>query len=270
MSEPRTSHPIVPREHGAWAVLFGSFLAGVGVAGRVTPAVILLLGGVILLTLANGPFTALFRRSGGRPSRAESRCALSWLLAYGSGAAACLAPLIGLYRMAFLLPFGLVAALFLVLRAFLVPRGKDRSLFGELVGVAGLTLSGPAAQAVAVDGIPPACALLWLLLFLFFVSGVFYVRMRIRVVLARRRGMIGATNPARRWCFVYHLMLLVVIPALAATQLIPWLVLLAFVPAVWRAAAGIRRQEVALNLKRLGWSEVGLAAAFVALLVFTF
>ncbi len=35
--------PIVPKEHGAWAVIYGAFLAGVGVAGQVTPPVILFL-----------------------------------------------------------------------------------------------------------------------------------------------------------------------------------------------------------------------------------
>jgi hypothetical protein len=43
--------------------------------------------------------------------------------------------------------------------------------------------------------------------------------------------------------------------------------LLAFAPAIWRAAAGLRSRDAALNLKRLGWSEVGLTAVFVVLLV---
>jgi hypothetical protein len=50
-------------------------------------------------------------------------------------------------------------------------------------------------------------------------------------------------------------------------HLIPWAVLLAFAPALWRAAAGLRRQDAMLNLKRLGWSEVGLTAVFVLLLI---
>jgi hypothetical protein len=172
--------------------------------------------------------------------------------------------------MIFLLPFGMAAALFFVLRAFLVREGEGRSLPGELLGTAGLTLVGPTAHAVTVGAAQPTGAVLWLLLFLFFVSGVFYVRMRIRVVLAQRRAKSDVPNPARRWCVLYHLLLLLVVPAIAASHLIPWLVLLAFAPALWRAAAGVRRQDASLNLKRLGWSEVGLTAAFVVLLVFSF
>jgi hypothetical protein len=269
MSQQRMGRPIIPKEHGAWAVLYGAFLAGVGVAGRVTLPTMLLLGGVTLLALANGPLAVLLRNPGVQPA-SDQRRIIGWLLAYGASAAACLAPLLVVYRMTFLVPFGMAAALFFVLRAFLVREGEDRSLPGELVGTAGLTLVGPTAHAVAVGAAQPTGAVLWLLLFLFFVSGVFYVRMRIRVVLSQRRGTADAPNPARRWCILYHLLLLLAVPALAAVQLIPWPVLLSFAPALWRAAAGLRRQDASLNLKRLGWSEVGLTAAFVVLLVFSF
>jgi hypothetical protein len=42
---------------------------------------------------------------------------------------------------------------------------------------------------------------------------------------------------------------------------------LAFAPALWRAAAGLRRRDATLNLRRLGWSEVGLTVAFVLILI---
>lgn len=65
MSEQIMGRPVIPKEHGAWAVLYGAFLAGVGVAGRVTLPVTLLLGGVTLLALANGPLTDLARTTAG-------------------------------------------------------------------------------------------------------------------------------------------------------------------------------------------------------------
>ena len=262
--------PVIPKEHGAWAVLYGAFLAGVGVAGRVTLPVTLLLGGVTLLALANGPLTALLRTVGGQAPPVQERRAFRWLVVYGIGAAACLAPLFALHRMTFLLPFGMAAALFFVLRAFLVRGGDDRSLPGELVGTAGLTLVGPTAHAVAVGNAQPAGAVLWLLLFLFFASGVFYVRMRIRAVLAQRKGLASVSSRARCWCLVYHALLLFLIPALAAGNLIPWAVLLAFGPTLWRAAAALRRRDATLNIRRLGWSEVGLTTAFVLLLIAAF
>ena len=267
MGEGPIGRPIVPREHGAWAVLYGAFVAGVGVAGRVTLPVFLLFGAVTFLAFANGPLVLILRSAGSRPPSKERTRAFFWFFAYASGAVMCLAPLLVIYHMTFLLPFATAAACFLILRAFFVRQGDDRSLPGELIGTAGLALVGPTAHAVAVNGAQPIGALLWLLLTLYFASGVFYVRMRIRRMLARRKGAQTVSNRARWSCLVYHMLLLVLIPALAAASLIPWAVLLAFAPALWRAAAGLRRQDATLNVRRLGWSEVGLTVVFVLILV---
>jgi hypothetical protein len=261
------ARPIVPKEHGAWAVLYGAFLAGVGVAGRLTVPVILLLGAATCLAFANGPLSLFLRSMGSRASLQERRRAFGWLLVYASGAFLCLAPLLVLYRMTFLIPFGMVAACFALLRAFLVREGDDRSLPGELVGTAGLTLIGPVAHAVAVTQVQPIGVVLWLLLALFFASGVFYVRMRIRLMIGHRKGTTTTSSPARWWCILYHLFLLLLVPALAAGNLIPWAILLAFAPAIWRAGVGLRSRDATLNLRRLGWSEVGLTAAFVLILI---
>ncbi|MFI5339351.1 MAG: hypothetical protein ACHQ7N_05890 [Candidatus Methylomirabilales bacterium] len=116
----------------------------------------------------------------------------------------------------------------------------------------------------------PISAVLWLLLFLFFASGVFYVRMRVHGLVAQRRGPTSGSNPARWPCVLYHALLIIVIPALFLARLVPWPALLAFAPALWRAAAGLNREETRLDLRRLGWSEVALASAFVILLIAAF
>jgi hypothetical protein len=245
--------PIIPKEHGAWAVLYGAFLAGVGVAGRVTLPSIFLLGAVTFLAFANGPLVLLLRSTANRPATGERRRAALWLVIYGIGALLCAAPLLTHYRMTFLVPFGMAAACFVGLRAFLVRENDDRTLAGEVIGAVGLTLVGPTAHAVAA-------------LVLFFVSGVFYVRARIRLTLAQRKGAPTVSRRARWSCLAYHVLLLFLVPALAAAGVVPWAILLAFAPALWRAAAGMRRRDTTLNLKRLGWSEVGLTAAFVLLI----
>lgn len=259
--------PIVPREHGVWAVVYGAFLAGIGVAGRVTLPVFLLLGVVTFLAFANGPLVLMLRSAGGRAPSTERGHAVFWFVAYAVGALGCAAPLLAVYRMTFLVPFAMAAACFLLLRAFLVREGEDRSLSGELVGTAGLALVAPTAHAVAANGAQPVGALLWLLLSLYFAGGVFYVRMRIRLMVAQRKGVTTVSSRARWSCLAYHALLLVLIPSLAAADVVPWAVLLAFAPALWRAAAGVRRQDTMLNVRRLGWSEVGLTVAFVGILI---
>lgn len=267
--------PVMPKEHGAWAVLYGSFLAGVGVSGRVTPAAVLLLVGVTAATFAHGSLAVLARSGADEARRDEARRerrrhALSWFLIYGGAAVLALAPLVAVFRMRFLFPFGAGAVLLFGVRTLLVRQREDRSLPGELLGVAGLTMAGPVAHAVAAGAVQPIGAVLWLLLFLFFASGVFCVRMRLHGLVARRRGEKAASNPAKWSCALYHVLLMVAVPALLLARVIPWPVLLAFAPALWRAAVGLGWDEARLDLRRLGWSEVALATLFVIVLVAAF
>jgi len=270
MTLPGLGRPIVPKEHGAWAVLYGAFLAGVGVAGQVTVPVLLFLAGITAAAFANGSLSILARSAPGQAQEGRRRHALAWFLTYAAVAAAALGPLLMVFRMSFLLPFGMGASFFLVLRAFLIREGDDRTLVGELVGAAGLTMVGAASHAVAVGGVQPIGAVLWLLLFLFFASGVFYVRMRIHGMIAQRKGVTSDANPAFWPCVLYHALLVVVVPVMFLLHIVPWPVLLAFAPALWRAGTGFHHETARLDVRRLGWSEVVVASAFVLLLIAAF
>jgi len=254
--------PILPREHGAWAVLYGSFLAGLGVAGRAGLPVALLVIGVTAAALASGPLGLLASPSVGATRRRQAR---QWLAVWGGLAAAALLPLLVVFRLTFLLPFGVAGAGLFALRGLLVRRRADRTLGAELLGAVGLTLVGPVTHAVAVGRLEPMALRLWLPLTLFFASGVFYIRMRIQEMLARRAGR--ASSPALRPCLAYHALLLVVAPVLAAAGLVPWATVPAFLPALARAAAGARARGAAVDVRRLGWLETGVTVAFVALLM---
>jgi len=106
--------------------------------------------------------------------------------------------------------------------------------------------------------------------FLFFASGVFYVRMRIRGMIAQRKDAPGTSNPEFWPCVIYHALLLIVIPAFVVARIVPWAVLVAFAPAWWRAAAGLAREGARLDIRRLGWSEVVVATTFVVILIAAF
>jgi FtsH-binding integral membrane protein len=270
MTLPGVGRPIVPKEHGAWAVLYGSFLAGVGVAGRVTLPVALCLVGITAAAFANGSLAILARSSAGEVHKERRRHALTWSFLYGAVAGAALVPLLTVFRMTFLLPFGMMAAFFLLLRAFLIRERDDRSLIGELLGATGLTMVGAVGHAVSAGEVRPISAVLWLLLWLFFAGGIFYVRMRVHGMVAQRKSAPAASNPAFWSCVTYHVLLFVAMPVLAAARIVPWPVLLAFAPAVWRAAAGLRREDTRPDLRRLGWSEVAVATSFVILLIVAF
>ncbi len=250
--------PILPREHGAWPVLYGSFLAGAGVSGGESLPTLLLLLGITAGALTIGPVTVLSRG-------ARRRQAVGWLVIYAAAAVAVLLPLLLAFR--FLLPFALVAAALLALRVVWLRGRWERSLPAELVAVIGLSMVGAVAHAVGVRGIDRTGLVLWLVLLLFFAGALLYVRMRIRTMRAARA---ARGNGARLWpCRLYHAGLLVAVPALAAAGWIPWATLAAFAPAVLR---GLRAQPgpPSADVRRLGWTETAHAAVFVVLLVASF
>ncbi len=259
--------PLVPKEHGAWAVLYGSLAAGAGVAGRVAFPLVFLLVGVSALALASGALSLLSRPGARDRAVDRRRRARSWLVLYALTAAMTLSPLFFVWRLQFLYVFGAAAVALLLLRALLASRRGERTLFGELVGAGGLAMAGPAAHAVAVGAVQGSGLALWPVLFLFFASGIFYVRMRIHGTTARRKGDAAASRPPRLACALYHLALIALAPLLAALHVVPWLALVAFIPAVWRAAWGLVVPREQLDVRRLGWSETVLAASFVLVLI---
>jgi hypothetical protein len=259
--------PILPREHGAWPILYGSFLAGVGVAGRVGVAGVLLLLGITGLALVSGPLPILLRR-GSRAGAARRRAAAAWLAVYAGVALAALLPLLVVFRMGFLLPFAACAGGLLAARAMLLRRRGERSLPAELLAVAGLSMVGAVAHAVALGRPEPTGLLLWLLLALFFAGGVLYVRVRLQGMRTRRA---GAPGEAARWpCLVSHLAALALVGGLAAVGLVPWATLPAFLPVAWRAVAGCRPVQGPVDVMRLGWLETARTLVFVVLLVGSF
>lgn len=241
--------PAMPREHGAWAVLYGSLLAGLGVAGHAGVAAMLLVPGLTAGLLAVGALATLASAAAAPQRRRHARI---WLVVWTGVTGAALLPGILMLPAPAAGVLVLAAAGLAAARTAAVRAHQERALAAELLGVGALTLAGPFAHAVALGRLEHTALLVWVLPFLFFASGVSYVRMRLAAVRAVRTGRPGAE--AFRSCLAYHLLLLVVAPVLAMAGVVPWLTLLAFAPALWRAAVGLRNPAGPLDVRRLGWS----------------
>jgi hypothetical protein len=117
----------------------------------------------------------------------------------------------------------------------------------QLVAVAGLTLTAPAAWYVATGRLDYR---LWVLNVLYFAGGVFYVKMHIATAIARK--------PAGQWpVMIYYGVL---------AGLIPWIGW-AFAPVILRACVGVMRVSPVLRVKRLGWTEVAHSLIWATLVI---
>lgn len=229
-----TDRPPAPREHGAWGILLVPFAVAVGVAGRWTLPVALLLVSVLCLYVA-------------RTSWLQRRW--RWMTALVAASVAAGAPLVVVWKLWWLVAFGAVAAV-------LAAQPTSPSLWRQLLAVAGLTLTAPAAWYAATGALDYR---LWLWNALYFAGGVFYVRMHLDA--ARKRPGCRQAN------LIYHAGLAVLLLALAGGGVVSWAVTWAFAPMLARAAAGSWRLSPVLRIKRLGWTEVAHSVLFGALLV---
>jgi hypothetical protein len=153
--------PPLPREHGAWGILLIPFATAVSVAGVFDLKVALLLASVLCFYIAR---TAFLKQN------------FPWTIRLLAGSAGCALPLLLVWELWWLAAFGAVAAA-------LAFRKTERSIAMQLLAIAGLTMTAPAAWYVATGKLDYR---LWLLNVLYFAGGVFYVKMHIAAAMARR------------------------------------------------------------------------------------
>lgn len=193
------------------------------------------------------------------------------ILAAVSGGAAGL--LVLRYRRYQLFGVGLLAILLYLAQRRLMQRhrlqrAEKRSLTAELVGVALLTLTAPAAWIAARGTLDAAGVRVWLLNVLFFLGGVLYVKYRVRGLLAHRTFRSARERLSFAWpVLLYHLLLVAFLAGWVVLDLQPAAVMLAFVPGSLRASAWLFQLGRRFAIPRLGWSEILHSLLFAALLI---
>lgn len=249
---------VVPTEHGAWSWLLVPWLVG-AVVGLAAPADAPLAGLALLLTLIGGlsaymirqPATAWLRIRQGRGRQADRTLALGWAAGFSLVSLVCLVGLFLLGRTALL---GLAVPFAAILVAYLLAarsgRAAMRSLSMELAGAAGLALTAPAAYIAGSGQLTPVAAALWALLALQNAMGVLYVRQRLADSKQR-----AANRSLTLWG---HLAAFVVVLASGVSGWTPLLAAAPFAGFLVRALWAVRQPRPVADIKRFGFSEVGV------------
>jgi len=181
-----------------------------------------------------------------------------WLAAYLSLCLVSGAVLLFVYDLWLLLALGGIALVMLLVDMALVRSRMEKSVLGEFLGLCALTLTAPGAYYVLAGEMTGDTLLLWALNLLFFTSGLFYVKMRVSRFVGRSDVEWNLLS-----CTLYHLVLLSSLVLLVTIEILPPVVILAYVPAVGRAAWGMKVEGGKINMRRLGYTEVGLTILFV-------
>ena len=177
------------------------------------------------------------------------------------------APLILLFQLYLLIPVALIGIILLAVNAEQSVRREDRTIAGEGLAIAGLTIVAPTAHYVALGEWNNDALLLWLLSALYFMSSVFYVKFRVSAANTRR-----ARESRRSWsyCAAYHVALPVIFVALTLLTDRHMLAVLGFAPVIARAFWSLLRPAPRLNLKRIGVLEIVYSVVFLVFMTLTF
>ncbi len=267
----KLSKPIIPKEHGAWAVFLVPLLIGVGHGGGFRwPAVLFLISSLGIF-LSYVPAQTLLRTAA-RTSQDEekARAARHWIFVYLLISVASILPVLVALRRWLLLPIGFIG-LGSFLMNFVLTRIQPKTIASDLTAVVGLTLSAPAAYYVTSGNLDGAAMVLWVLNILFFGSCVVYVHTRLRALAARKsewswrdRMTYGGVN------LLYHAIMLGILALLALNQLTPALQLLAYTPITVNAVWGTLTLVSAVDFRKLGFTLLTHSIVFLVLSLFLF
>lgn len=262
---------ILPREHGAWGLLLVPMITGASVALRESHAilpVLLLLVAALALFWLRTPVEGLLGTSAMRAQTKDERQAVTIVIAaLGAAAALSLGTLLWAGKNPDLWLIGVAAGMAFIGQALLKKRGRRGRMFSEIVGTVGLTSSAPAAYYVVAGKFDATAWMLWMANLILAGNQIHYVQLRIHA--ARVDGV--RAKFARAWAFALGQFAMAgILVAAALRDLIPWLVLMAFVPILFRGWLYFFRKPAPLVVRRLGWNEVSQAVAFCILFIAAF
>src|SRR5262245_31049473 len=159
----------LPKEHGAWVMLYVPFVLGAAVAGSVNWPVLLLLLSATAVFISRESLLVYWRaRARGRDAAEVGRT----LLLYLARAAAFGSPLFFAFKLLWLIPLGLAGAVLLLINGKQATRMEERSTSGEIMAIGGLTMTAPAAYYAASGQWDMTALWLWLLSALYMASSV--------------------------------------------------------------------------------------------------
>jgi hypothetical protein len=257
--------PPLPHEHGAWMMLAIPLLLGMAAAWPPSAAAWLIVPALALLFLSrSAAVPAATRLIGGKkaPEGFVLRRGI-WSLVYLVAAVLLLAAAWSLSVPGARRRLLAVGACTLVLggaQTAFAFADRARSIWGVLLGMAGLASGAPLVVAAAGRPLDRRAIGAGLVAMLYFATSLAYVR--------AVRGLWKGEGTALRRCFAAHAAVAGALATLAAGSFITPLLAAAFVPAYVRTAWGLLRPPS--NLRVLGWREIGVAVLFALIATASF
>ncbi|WP_240376966.1 YwiC-like family protein [Bacillus piscicola] len=162
---------LLPKQHGAWVMVFLPFLIGV-IVGRPDWIHILLFLGWLLLYISSYPLLNAVK------NKKKRSIYIKWFASYTG--LALLFLLVPVLLQPKLLLVGVVLLPVLAVNLSYAKRKNERALLNDLAAIIGLCAGGPAAYYAGTGAWDETALYIWAASVLFFIGSVFFVKMFIR------------------------------------------------------------------------------------------
>lgn len=258
--------PIIPKEHGGWAVLYVPMIVSAAIAGGLTLNVGLLALSALGMFMSYTPVHMLLRHAFVMPLQKDRlNNAMLWSGVYLVFGIAFMVPL--LVQGYWLLPVLGFPGAVAFFGNFVLTRRVSKSLPSDMVAVFGLSLSGLCSYYVVTGQVTVEAVIVWLLNVLFFWCSVFYVHMKIRAA-ARKESPLGVTDRLALGALniLYHVVVIGIVVGLALYRMTTLYVVLAFVPMFVHALYGTYKLSRRVTFHRLGFLLLAQSIVFGLLL----
>lgn len=255
---PDLALPPVPREHGAWGILIGSFLSVVAMTHVLLLSQILLLLAIASFYFARHSFLVILK-SGNIKSR------ISWLAFFLiiGWIFLLLAAISAQYFQ--IIIWSSLLLIFLLMEIRLIRRRKQASFLAQFAGTVGLTTIAPLSLILFQKHLTLFCIFAWIINILFFVSGILFVRYQI-AAMKKRTSKRSEYRKYKAAMVCYHFCLLIFLFLTALYFSKFWGLLIAFSPILVQSLISILVKLNFKNLKIIGWLEIAQTLSFIALL----
>jgi hypothetical protein len=226
---------VIPKQHGAWAMLIIPFLLGMH-AGAFTWLHIPLFIGWFFLYLATYLFLSVVKKQ----ANAEQK---KWLIIYSITAMiALIFPVLSNWRIIY---FGLAMIPFFLVNLYFAKMKKERAFLNDVCAIINFSIGALGSYYLGVQKVDEMAFIVFTLSVLFFIGSTFYVKTMIR----------EKNNPLYKWAswgFHSGLILLLLISGNG-------LMALAYVPSLIRA---IYFYGKLLSIKKIGIYEIANSVYF--------
>ncbi|MGO9518658.1 MAG: YwiC-like family protein [Candidatus Korobacteraceae bacterium] len=264
---PRLKAMVVPREHGAWGMMLVPLATGAIVALRSCVnggALTLFMIAAMSLFWLRTPVEAWLGTSAIKAqTQTERAFVLRVILGIALLAAACIAALLWNGHNRGLLLIGGVAALAFAVQAGVKRLGRKGRMPAQIIGAVGLTSTAAGAYYVAAGKLDLTAIALWLANWLFAGNQIHYVQVRIR---SSRAATMDEKLQQGFGFLAGQVLVIGVILTACRLRVFPAPVAFAFFPALFRGSLWFVRGRQALDVHKLGYSELRQALIFGALL----